>query len=303
MYAKKIYGFIYLVKNKKNGKVYIGQTSQKGGFDRRYKNDIYKNTSNEYLKRSIKKYGIEQFEIIKEYDKAYSKTELDEKEIRYIEEFNSTDSKYGYNIKGGGSYGKLADSTKEKLRNVNIGKKYSYETNQKKARVGKENGMFGRTHSVEVRKIISQKKIGKYNGEESSRSRKIKCITTGKVFNCNREAGEFYNIKSYTHITRVCRGQLKSCGKLEDGTKLQWEYFNDSIYSDEEIRNRNLGALKRGRKILCKTTNKEFNSQREAGEYYGIKYFGHISEVCSGHSISCGKLPDGTPLKWEYLDK
>lgn len=186
---------------------------------------------------------------------------------------------------------------------MNTGKKYSYETNQKKARIGKENGMFGRTHSVEVRKLISQKKIGKYKGEKSPRSRKIKCITTGKVFNCNREAGEFYNIKSYTHITRVCRGELKFCGKLEDGTRLQWEYFNDNIYSDEETRNINLGALKRSRKVLCKTTNKVFNSQREAGEYYEIKYFRHISEVCNGHSMSCGKLPDGTPLTWEYLEK
>lgn len=302
MNANEIYGFIYLVKNNINNKVYIGQTSQKGGFDRRYRHDLYKNTNNEYLKRSIKKYEIEQFEIIKEYDKAYTKEELDQKEVKYIEQFNSTNPRYGYNIKEGGSFGKLAESTKEKLRIINTGKKYSYETNQKKARIGKDNGMFGRKHSEESISQMSKNRIGKNKGIESKRSKRVECITTGEVFDCIREAGEYYGIKSYTHISRVCNKELKFCGELKNGTKLDWKYFDDNIYSDKEIYNRKSGALKRAKKVLCKTTNEVFSSQREAGEYYGIKYFRHISEVCNGHSMSCGKLPDGTPLTWTYLD-
>ena len=30
------YGIIYTIRNKINGKIYIGQTAQKGGFNRRY---------------------------------------------------------------------------------------------------------------------------------------------------------------------------------------------------------------------------------------------------------------------------
>lgn len=52
------------------------------------------------------------------------------------------------------------------------------------------------------------------------------CITTNKVFNLLKEAGEFYNIKSYQHINSCCNKQRKYCGKLEDGTKLEWEYYN-----------------------------------------------------------------------------
>lgn len=301
MDTNKIYGFIYLVKNKKNNKVYIGQTSQKGGFDRRYKHNIGKYTNNTYLKRAIKKYGIDEFEVNKEYDIAYSKEELDQKEIMYIQKFKSNNLEYGYNIESGGSFGKLAESTKQKLREINTGKRYSYETNQKKARIGKDNGMFGKNHSKDSINKMSENRKGKYKGLENPRSRKVQCATTGKVFNCIREAGVFYNIKSFTHISRVCSGELKFCGELTDGRKLEWRYFDDNCYSDREISNRRLGALKRSKKVLCITTNFIFESQRAAGEYYGIKYFRHISEVCNGHSVSCGKLSDGTPLRWRYL--
>ena len=118
----------------------------------------------------------------------------------------------------------------------------------------------------------------------------------------NREAGEFYGIKSYTHITRACRGELMYCGKLEDGTKLEWKHLCEKNYSDEELKNRMIGALKRAKKILCKTTNVIFNSQREAGEFYGIKSFRHISEVCNGHKKTCGKLEDGTLLEWCFIE-
>lgn len=48
------YGYIYIITNTVNNKVYIGQTTI--GFDKRYKGSI-KNTHNEHLKRAIEKYG------------------------------------------------------------------------------------------------------------------------------------------------------------------------------------------------------------------------------------------------------
>lgn len=302
MIAKSIYGYIYMVKNKVDNKIYIGQTSQKGGFSRRYKHNLPKYTDNIHLKRAIQKYGIDNFEINEEYDIAYSMEELDEKERKYINEFKATDHKYGYNIREGGSNGKLAESTKQMLREANLGKHYSDEVNHKKARNGKDNGMYGKKHSEDAINKMSQSRKGKYKGLESVRSKRIECITTGKIFNCMREAGEYYGIQSYTHISRVCSGELIYCGELSDGTKLEWRYAEENNYSDKEISNRKIGALKRSKKVICLTTNTVFNSQREAGEYYGIKYFRHISEVCCGHSMSCGKLADGTPLIWAYLE-
>lgn len=54
---------------------------------------------------------------------------------------------------------------------------------------------------------------------------KVKCTTTGKVFNSITEASEYYNA-TRTRISLCCKGEAKSTGKLPDGTKLQWEYIN-----------------------------------------------------------------------------
>ena len=110
----EVYGIIYKITNKINGKVYIGQTIQKGGFDRRYCHDLSKNTHNEHLRMSIKKYGIDNFYINKEFDVAFSREELNIKEILWIKYYNSTNEKYGYNISLGGHI-ELSESTKQKI--------------------------------------------------------------------------------------------------------------------------------------------------------------------------------------------
>lgn len=96
------YGVIYKITNKVNNKVYIGQTTRKGGFDERYGYNFFKNIHNKHLKRSVEKYGESNFEIDKEFYIAYSKEELNNKEKYYIDLFKSNDYNYGYNIKAGG---------------------------------------------------------------------------------------------------------------------------------------------------------------------------------------------------------
>ena len=107
-------GVIYKITNTINNKVYIGQTVRKGGFDARYGAGTgnIKFTHNKHLKRSIEKYGVENFTIDKEFDKANSQEELDEKEKYWISYYNALNPNYGYNKKEGGSGGKLNAETK-----------------------------------------------------------------------------------------------------------------------------------------------------------------------------------------------
>ena len=103
-----VYGIIYLVRNKVNGKCYIGQTYQKNGFKKRYgakynqslaealyeshKQMINKVDESEreivYLRdellQEIEQYGIDAFEITEVIDYAFSQAELDIKEKVYI---------------------------------------------------------------------------------------------------------------------------------------------------------------------------------------------------------------------------
>ena len=55
------------------------------------------------------------------------------------------------------------------------------------------------------------------------------------------------------------------------------------------------------KKILCITTGKIFNSLKEAGDYYNCDLRKNMCKIEKGLRSSCGKLPDGTPLKWKYL--
>lgn len=52
----------------------------------------------------------------------------------------------------------------------------------------------------------------------------VLCITTGEIYHSAKEASIATNIKHST-LTACCRGQLKSAGKLSDGTKLLWKYI------------------------------------------------------------------------------
>lgn len=122
----KTYGVIYKITNKIDNKIYIGQTT--GEFNCRYSGgNWWKHTSNRHLKYSVSKYGIESFYVNRKLDIAFSKEELDEKEIYWIKHYNSTNSKFGYNKKDGGAKGKPNAETLVKMtianRKIGISKK------------------------------------------------------------------------------------------------------------------------------------------------------------------------------------
>lgn len=57
------------------------------------------------------------------------------------------------------------------------------------------------------------------------------------------------------------------------------------------------------KKILCVTTGEIFNSLKEAGDYYNCNLIKNMCKIKKGERSSCGKLPDGTPLKWKYIEE
>ena len=86
---------IYKTTNLVNGKIYIGKHSKS--------DDIYLG-SGKLLIMAIEKYGRENFirEII---DQSEDINELNEKEIYWIDKYNSRDRSIGYNIANGGQGG------------------------------------------------------------------------------------------------------------------------------------------------------------------------------------------------------
>lgn len=107
---KKIYGVIYCATNIINDKKYIGQTTRKVNRRRNEHITQSNNGSELAIHQAIRKYGEENFEwsVI---DQAYSQKELDDKEIHWIDFYN-TYGDGGYNMALGGQFN-LSDSPDE----------------------------------------------------------------------------------------------------------------------------------------------------------------------------------------------
>lgn len=105
---------IYIIKNKINNKVYIGQSKN---INKRIKEHInaLKNGvhQNKHLQFAFDKYGINNFDI--DILESCSEDNLNEREIYYINFYNSTSRNCGYNIESGGNASPVSEETKRKL--------------------------------------------------------------------------------------------------------------------------------------------------------------------------------------------
>jgi len=124
----KLYGIIYLLKNKLNGKCYVGQTI-KTLEERIYRHKYKSDNKKMPISSAIKKYKFENFEstVLKE---CFSQEELDTSEIYFVNSLN-TWAPNGYNLRAGKGRGALSEETKRKIGLGNKGKKASDETKKK----------------------------------------------------------------------------------------------------------------------------------------------------------------------------
>lgn len=126
---------------------------------------------------------------------------------------------------------------------------------------------------------------------------RVRCITTGKVFNTVSDAGRTYNIPT-TNISKACRGTCRTAGQL-NGVKLEWECVDVKI---EKVIKSDIKY--NAKNIRCITTGKIFKSIKDAAKEYNIKSSSNISASINPNNPRkyAGTLPDGTPLTWEFVD-
>ncbi len=233
-----------LISGKGNDMVYIGITSQKNPWDRW---GIYKANYkyNQHFSRAISKYSWENFlhEVL--FDNL-TKEEAEQKEIELIACYNSTNPKFGYNkANGGSSVGKHTKETKIILS----------EKTKKRMENPKNNPMYGKCHSEETKKKISEKATGRRHSKEARQkmskqrageknvmygkthtsearekiakatSKPVRCIETGIVYSSALEAKRQIGADN-SMIHRYLKGKASYAGKLPDGTKLHWEYVS-----------------------------------------------------------------------------
>jgi len=140
---------IYKTTNIINNKIYIGQTCRKERIDEYFGSGVK-------ISLALKKYGKESFkkEII---DTANSLDELNEKEIYWINFFESYKDSVGYNIELGGKNKVVAESTKLKISKAKIGevKSASMRAKNSKNKMGNKYWV-GRKHKESSKKLFSE---------------------------------------------------------------------------------------------------------------------------------------------------
>ena len=142
-------GYIYKITSP-SGKIYIGQTIDLVRRKSKYKRLCCKQQPKIY--NSIIKYGWEKhiFEVIESID--YDKFLLNEREIFWINEYNSFND--GLNLTAGGDSKEVSNETKEKIR---------------LSKLGKPSPNKGKKMTDEQKNKISQKMLGNTNNRYSKK--------------------------------------------------------------------------------------------------------------------------------------
>lgn len=258
-----VYGYVYMVRNKVNNKIYFGITIH--DFKKRYDGDISKYTHNEHLKRSIEKYSIENFEINECFDVAYSEDELYDLEDMYMCIYNTLDDRYGYNKRRSGSkyrgHGKASEESRRKMSEsqkrlyeqgyVNPCKGITKTEEQKRkisnsmANMSEEDKLRrskrmsearqGKKFSMETRLKLSKSKQGHECSNNTRKkiskanSKTVICLETLQVFDNATKAGEWCGV-GRTSINNHLNGHTKHAGKHpQTGEKLSWMYYEDYL--------------------------------------------------------------------------
>lgn len=111
---------VYSIENKINGKKYIGITTN--SFAERYPHGI-KNHHNPHLRKSIAKYGEENFEVVVLEKNVKDMKTLCELEMKYIEKYDTCNKEKGYNKSLGGLGVRQIERSPEHCRNLSKAKK------------------------------------------------------------------------------------------------------------------------------------------------------------------------------------
>jgi group I intron endonuclease len=158
---KERIGHIYLIRNLLNGKAYIGQTvTSIANRMRRHRYESRKG-SKQAIHAAIRKYGIENFAIIRII--SCNVALLDKFEPLYIKVFDTfapTGHGYNLNLGGVGNHGQKASPEsrlKMSLAHMNIKCGPHSEATRNKMRIA----ATGRVHSAESKLKMSQAKKGK----------------------------------------------------------------------------------------------------------------------------------------------
>lgn len=270
-------GIIYKIVNKSNSKIYVGQTitSLKERWSGHKCDSKRRNTP---LYASMRKHenNIDDVFSIDILEENIPHEELDKKEVYWISRLNSLHP-FGYNLSNGGQ------AFKTEQEKQLMSERVKGEKNPMYGMFGELNHFYGKSHSEETKKMLSELAIGREVSEETRKkigqSTKLRHDKHGHPMLNKHHSDEAKN-----KISKAMKGR-----KISDDTK--------SKMSQNHARKQRVAMIdKSTEQILL-----EFDSMKLASEWikentkYSKAKSGDISSVCSG------KRKTAFGFKWVYL--
>lgn len=215
---------IYCIENLVNNKKYIGQSVDIYGRFSKHKSSLNNDShDNDYLQKSWRKYGEKNFKFY--IIELCERNQLDDMENYYIDLYQTTIRDFGYNLKSGGqAHNVVCQEVRQKISNAI---RQSYDDDLKQLRkqkalnqwanpeikakiTGENNGMYGKKHSDEARKKMSE--AAKRRCSTKRDRTPVYCIELNRTFEDAVTAAEELGCQSGS-ILRVCHGKGKTaCG-------------------------------------------------------------------------------------------
>ena len=271
--------YIYMHKNKINGKIYIGQTCQKPEY-RWNHGEGYKESP--YFYQAIKKYGWDNFEHIILFE-GLTASEANQKEIDLIKEYNTMNENFGYNCQAGGQSRVINNATREKNRQHAVKMWQNPE------------------HKLYMSQIMKEKwKDPKYRKKQEEYRKNQHHTISEEGRKKISEARKAYIAQHGTPTqgighTEETKEKLR-LAKLGDKNPMFGKHHSEE--TKQKLRE------KKGVKIQCIETGDIFLSMKEASIWCGLASTSSICGFFNGTKKSAGKHPETKiPLHWKKLDK
>ena len=220
---------VYQHKNKINGKIYIGITSQKP--EDRWGSQGCNYKSSPHFYSAIQKYGWNNFEHNILFT-GLTKEQACLKEQELIKEYDLMNREFGYNSTSGGDIFVMNEETKQKISQAMMGNKNGLghpcsEEKKKKISEAQKGRKFTKEHKQKLSEAAKNRHVPcsedkKQTLKEKSHKKPVYCEELDKVFESVQECGRQLGIPA-TNISKLCNGR----GKTLKGYHLR--YYNDTI--------------------------------------------------------------------------
>lgn len=330
---------IYMIRNKKNGLVYIGQSVD---MRRRANSHIRELCNNEhnntYLQNAWNKYGSAAFEFT--VVELCDEPSLNDREIFYIEFYNSYRNGYNLTIGGLGHRGyvptikerlAVSERTSKSVALLNTGDVFSSirEASEKtganacsisdccngqRMSAGNLDGtrmvwVFYDEYIKMTESEINHRVLTAQNARsigQADNSARVVLLNPLTVYP-SMSAAARANQTHMSAIKRCCDNCGHSAGTYQ-GEKLVWMYYDDYIDADTSVilhklakaKTANVGANHFAtRPVELVNTGEVFDCLEYAGAAYGISSK-NISRCCTGARKSAGEY-NGQKLVWRYV--